>query len=117
MSDRIPSKKRFENPAVLAASVASLTTFCIGVVTAGSAWWTAHVNSIAEVERTKIQAKVDDDKSQRDTRRQLIISAFEKEPSAAKRLDAYIAAGVLDDPDCKLRIALLDYSSDCKPRP
>ena len=116
MSDQSSWKKRFENPAVLAASVASLTTFCIGAVTASSAWWTARVQSEAAVEKAKIEAKADDDKSQRETKRALVISAVAS-GSPELKLQTYLNAGILDDQDCKLRILILHYSPDCKPPP
>jgi hypothetical protein len=98
-------KKRFENPAVMAASVASLTTLCITLVTAGSAIWTAHIQSQTEI-----------DKSIRETKRALIITAF-AQGSIFQKLNAYIEAGILSDDDCKLRKTLLNYSADCKPPP
>jgi hypothetical protein len=97
-------KKRFENPAVMAASVASLTTLCITLVTAGSAIWTAHIQSQADI-----------DKSIRETKRALLISAFAGSPTAL-RLNAYIEGGILSDDDCKLRKTLLNFSADCKPQ-
>jgi hypothetical protein len=96
-------KRRFENPTVIAASVASLTTLCITAVTAGSALWTAHIQSSAATEN-----------SIRETRRTLLIEAF-KPVSPGTKLLAFIKSGVLTDDDCKLRIAILNYSSDCKP--
>jgi hypothetical protein len=97
--------KRFENPAVIAASVASLTTLSIALVTAGSAIWTAHIQSQADI-----------DKSIRETKRQLLVSAF-AEGSIAEKLNAFIEGGILSDSDCKLRKTLLHYSDDCKPPP
>ena len=107
-------KHRYENPAVLAASVASLVTLVIAAITAASAWWTSHVQADAEVEKARIEAKRDNEKSIRDTQRALIVAAFMGE-SSGYRLQAYIESGVLDDPDCKLRIVILHYSNDCKP--
>jgi hypothetical protein len=97
-------KRRFESPVVLAASVASLTTLCITLVTAGSALWTAHIQSMTDIE-----------KSRRETKRVLLIEAFRAYPPE-KQLLSYIESGVLEDNDCKLHTAIL-HSPDCKPKP
>ena len=96
-------KQRFESPVVLAAAVASLTTLCITLVTAGSALWTAHIQSVTDIEKSK-----------RDTRRILLIEAF-KQYLPEKQLLSYIESGVLEDNDCKLRTAIL-HVPDCKPK-
>jgi hypothetical protein len=97
-------KHRFEHPAVLAATVASVTTLCITLVTAGSALWTTHIQSTADTE-----------KSIRDTRRLLLIESF-RAKTPDDMLLAYIKSGALTDDDCKLRIAILNYTPDCKPK-
>jgi hypothetical protein len=96
-------KGKFENPAVLAATIASLTTLCITLVTAASALLTAHIQSQADIE-----------KSVRENKRLLVVNAFQSSTYDVK-LISFIDAGVLPDDDCKLRRALLHYSADCRP--
>lgn len=98
--------QKFEHPAVLAATVASVTTLCITLVTAGSALWTAHIQSVTDI-----------DKSTRDTKRELIVSAADVPAlsTAEAKVAFYIKSGVLEDKDCKVQIAIL-HSTDCKPQ-
>lgn len=103
-------KKRVENPVVLAAVVASLTTLFIGLITAGLATLTAYFQSNAEIEKARLQ----DQSAQRQAKNSLIVSAFAGQ-SSADRLVAYIASGVIDNSDCKLRKVLLHYNESCRP--
>jgi hypothetical protein len=97
-------KHRFENPTVLAASVAALTTLCITLVTAVSGVLTAKIH--ADVEReTAIAGE----------KRAYFVSAMAVEPDPKRRLQYFIDSGALPDGDCKLRIAVLNYSADCNP--
>lgn len=101
--------KGFENPAVLAASVASLTTLCITLVTAGSAVWSAHIQTAAAKEKIAL-----------DTKRELLVEAFRAMPPGQKVL-AFIQSGALNDDDCKIRTAMatLNFvsSPDCNSAP
>jgi hypothetical protein len=105
-------KSKFQSPTVIAASVASLTTLCITVVTAGSALLTVKIQ-----ENAAIQNAI------RENRRTILIELFKMKPyETGYNFDAFkyelknvIESGILTDDDCKLRIGFLYYSSDCKP--
>jgi hypothetical protein len=97
-------KHRFENPTVLAASVAALTTLCITLVTALSGVLTAKIHADVERETAITGGK-----------RAYLLGAVAAEPDPKRRLQYFIDSGALPDDDCKLRIAVLNYSADCKP--
>ena len=104
-------KERFENPTVIAASVASLTTLCITLVTALSAVITANINAQSAVATAKISAQSEIDRAASQQKLTYLANAFDPDV----KLRAFIAAGVFQDDDCKIRKAVLRYSPDCQP--
>ena len=96
-------KTKFENPVVLSAAVASVTTLCIALVTACSGLLTASIQSRAETERA-IRAE----------RTALATSILDQIPRDS-RLKAFIDLGMLPDDDCKMRQVLLSYTKECEP--
>jgi uncharacterized protein YjfI (DUF2170 family) len=105
---------KFQSPTVIAASVASLTTLCITLVTAGSALIT-----------TKMQEQSALQIGMMENRRTILLELFKLQPyESQQNINAFehelknmIEAGVITDDSCKLRMGLLYYSPDCKPPP
>jgi hypothetical protein len=95
---------RFDNPTVLAASVASLTTLLITFVTAISGLITA-----------SIQASTDRSRDAMENKRELLAQAFQGTGGMEGKLQFFINSGALPDDDCKLRIAILHYTANCTP--
>jgi hypothetical protein len=108
-------KERFENPTVIAASVASLTTLCITLVTALSAVITANINAQSAVATAKISAQSEIDRAASQQKLTYLANAFGAITDPDVKLRAFIAAGVFQDDDCKILKAVLRYSPDCQP--
>jgi hypothetical protein len=97
MEESMSWKSKFQSPTVIAASVASLTTLCITVVTAGSALLTTKIQENAAIQNAILE-----------NRRTILIELFKMKPyETGYNFDAFkyelknvIAAGVLTDDDC-----------------
>jgi hypothetical protein len=94
---------KLQNPTVIAAMVAGITTFAVtlaGVIS-------STISAYYQGESAKSLAELD-------TKRLLIIEANRTNPNVEDRLRFFIASGLLHDDDCKLRTAILKMV-DCVP--
>lgn len=91
-------KRQLENPIVLAAFVGSLSSLAVSVVASISGAISGHFQAVAESKRN-------------------VLSVVMLHATPQETIEAFIAAGLLDDGDCAIRKAAFHYTGDCKPPP
>jgi hypothetical protein len=87
---------KLQNPTVIAAVVAGITTLAVTIAGVISSSISAYYQGESEKTRAEME-----------TRRDLIIEANKTNLNVEDRLRFFIASGLLNDDDCKLRKAIL----------